>query len=82
MGRVNAVISAARGWKGISNTLGKGLKTVEPTFWESELDAAVADRILILPETAIATPAKPQEQGLLKGDSAAHIYRIDPQAAT
>ncbi len=42
LGLVPALIAAVGGWRGISSTLGKGLRTVEPKLWDSELDGAIA----------------------------------------
>lgn len=72
-GGVTALLGAAGGWRGLSGTLGKGLRTVEPFLWESELDRAIADQIVLLPDTAVQTSQPPDSIGLLKADKSNHV---------
>jgi hypothetical protein len=71
---ITALLAAAGGWRGISATLGKGIKTVEPDLWGSELDAAIAVRTLLLPKESIERPdADMDTMGLLPADRASHV---------
>jgi hypothetical protein len=46
---LTALVGVVGGFKGVNATLGKGIRTVEPTLWQSELDAAIAYGALVLP---------------------------------
>lgn len=46
---LTAFVGVFGGFKGVNATLGKGIRSVEPTLWQSELDAAIAYGILVLP---------------------------------
>jgi hypothetical protein len=46
---LTALVGVLGGWKGIQATLGRGIRAIEPALWQSELDNAIASRVLILP---------------------------------
>lgn len=52
---LTALIGVVGGWKGVSASLGKGIRAVEPSLWQSELDSVIANRILVLP-IAVSKP--------------------------
>jgi len=66
---LTALIGVVGGAKGVSATLGKGIQTVEPALWQSELDAAVANKILVLPVSVPRPAADLSMMGTLGADT-------------
>jgi hypothetical protein len=67
-GMLTVFLGVVGGWKGISGTLGKGLKVVEPKLWQSELDGAIATQTLILPSGASTQRQIPELLGRFAAD--------------
>jgi hypothetical protein len=65
---ITAVVGAVGGWKGISGTLGRGLKAVEEPLWQSELDAVIASKVMFLPKGAMVAKQFSNQVGLLPAD--------------
>jgi hypothetical protein len=81
---ITALFGAVGGWRGVNSTLGKGLRTLEPYLWASELDRAIADRIVLLPDTATQAAQPEQSIGLLVADRSYHRknWQKPPPAGT
>ena len=73
---LTVVVGAVGGWKGVSATLGKGIKLVEPPLWESELDAAIGNRVLFLPSGPLKTSSLTDDVGLLVADNYSRAPRL------
>jgi len=73
---LTAVVGAIGGWKGVTATLGKAMKVVEPPLWESELDAAIGNRVLFLPTGPPRTSSLTDDVGLLVADDYSRAPRL------
>jgi len=68
-GGLTALVGAVGGWKALSATLGKGIRSVEDSLWQSELDGAIANRTLVLPAIVPGPTENPKELGRLSADT-------------
>jgi hypothetical protein len=86
---LTALVGVLGGWKGIQATLGRGIRAIEPDLWQSVLDNAIAERVLILPPPDPAQPPRQAQsrtfdamEGLLPADTTAGVEKhVEAMAA-